>query len=326
MTQNEIASKMGMSPSWIRLKFKKLGIMARHSHRIFHLDEHFFDKIDTHEKAYWLGFLLADGNIDKSNYSIRIGLQWRDAEHLKKLRRTIKYGGSVKHYKFIQNNKIREKAHLGLASKYLCNSLAKIGWHEFKKYGKTSILEKVEHKVSISLIRGLIDGDGSIGNGVDTRRNNYAFLHFTDLHKNVVEWFVQWMSKHFQIPKMKVRANNSAWAVRYGSIKQLQIILPEIYAVEPWLRRKKEKVRNITSIQISDKYEVGKNLPTAKLVKINNITDTYAGWCRRTGIHKNLLRSRLKHKWELHKALTTPANPKFNRYRYSSDSSSSNAS
>lgn len=31
------------------------------------LNEHFFDVIDTEEKAYWLGFIFADGYVAKDN-------------------------------------------------------------------------------------------------------------------------------------------------------------------------------------------------------------------------------------------------------------------
>ena len=47
---------------------------------------HFFDIIDTEEKAYWLGFLFADGAVTqyKHSYDIELSLQIGDKEHVEK--------------------------------------------------------------------------------------------------------------------------------------------------------------------------------------------------------------------------------------------------
>lgn len=36
------------------------------------LNEHFFDVIDTEEKAYWLGFIFADGYVAKDRPTFAI--------------------------------------------------------------------------------------------------------------------------------------------------------------------------------------------------------------------------------------------------------------
>ena len=48
------------------------------------IDETVFDTIDTEEKAYWLGFLYADGNINSKEYKLEINLCANDWQHLKK--------------------------------------------------------------------------------------------------------------------------------------------------------------------------------------------------------------------------------------------------
>jgi hypothetical protein len=50
--------------------------------RRYALDESFFNCIDTEDKAYWLGFLTADGLIGDD--FVRIDLQLRDIDHLHK--------------------------------------------------------------------------------------------------------------------------------------------------------------------------------------------------------------------------------------------------
>jgi len=46
------------------------------------MDEHIFDNIDTPEKAYWLGFIAADGNINNRGTSLNITVQQKDSNIL----------------------------------------------------------------------------------------------------------------------------------------------------------------------------------------------------------------------------------------------------
>jgi hypothetical protein len=49
-------------------------------------NEHYFDEVDSEAKAYWLGFIFADGcvlwNERTRNYALQVGLQGRDVDHL----------------------------------------------------------------------------------------------------------------------------------------------------------------------------------------------------------------------------------------------------
>ena len=46
------------------------------------LNEHFFDVIDTEEKAYWLGFIFADGYVAKDRPTFAMNLQYSDINHM----------------------------------------------------------------------------------------------------------------------------------------------------------------------------------------------------------------------------------------------------
>ena len=47
---------------------------------------HNFETIDTEEKAYWLGFLYADGSVSSNEDKIELGLAEQDMHHIEKFR------------------------------------------------------------------------------------------------------------------------------------------------------------------------------------------------------------------------------------------------
>lgn len=65
-----------------------------------------FENIDTEEKAYWLGFLYADGCVGSAEDKIELGLAEQDFHHIEKFRdfiginNKISYRPSTKSYRY----------------------------------------------------------------------------------------------------------------------------------------------------------------------------------------------------------------------------------
>lgn len=81
-----IGSALGFGKSTILRVLESHGITRRdrsEARRRYTCDDHFFDVIDSELKAYWLGFIAADGCV--TGNSLSVGLQARDREHLERL-------------------------------------------------------------------------------------------------------------------------------------------------------------------------------------------------------------------------------------------------
>jgi hypothetical protein len=146
-------------------RFKKDGLNVRKGFsyaRKYSLDEHYFDIIDTEEKAYILGFIYADGNNLYCTNRISIKLSIVDEEILKKMS-NIFFGEEILKYNFRTNNsgKIFEYVSLNLFSKHMSRHLATLGVVEAKSH-KIIFPEWLDKSLYRHFIRGLIDGDGWI--------------------------------------------------------------------------------------------------------------------------------------------------------------------
>lgn len=87
-TYKEISEYLGRSKCAVDLKISQLGLKKS----IYTFQHNYFHTIDTEEKAYWLGFISADGNVrfDKGeNYQLVIKLAATDGNHLKKFNKSI---------------------------------------------------------------------------------------------------------------------------------------------------------------------------------------------------------------------------------------------
>ena len=75
-----------MSRSRLSKKFKTEGIEIIHPQNYTKFNDTIFESIDTEEKAYWLGFLYADGSISSTNNTIELSLKSSDINHLIKFK------------------------------------------------------------------------------------------------------------------------------------------------------------------------------------------------------------------------------------------------
>ena len=132
--------------------------------RKYYHNEHYFDNIDTEEKAYWLGFIYADGFIESKrkmcSQKFGICLSVKDKTHLEKFKAAIKSNNPI--YDYIGSGYNRN----GIFSKILLCS--DITVNALKKHGvienKTLIVKfpNIDQNLVNHFIRGYFDGDGSI--------------------------------------------------------------------------------------------------------------------------------------------------------------------
>lgn len=120
------------------------------------INERIFQNIDNEEKAYWLGFLYADGSISKGNRNdIELSLCLNDIHHLEKFKAFIGFGGKL----IIDDFRCR----ISFKNKNMKKDLMNKGCVPQKSLTiKFPSYDIVPKELIRHFIRGYFDGDGSI--------------------------------------------------------------------------------------------------------------------------------------------------------------------
>lgn len=147
---SDLAEKYHRTPGYISKILKANGVETRQRKYNFDLD--FFENIDNEQKAYWLGFIFADGNIDQDLYKLSIRLNKKDIEHLINFAEAIKHPGEL--------NVGEIFCTFAPNSKQLCFDLNKLGCIPHKSL--TICYPNMDQRFDKDFIRGYFDGDGSI--------------------------------------------------------------------------------------------------------------------------------------------------------------------
>nr|DAJ27760.1 MAG TPA: endonuclease [Crassvirales sp.] len=131
---------------------------------------HYFDEIDTEEKAYWLGFLYADGSVNTSDKTctkpnrLTINLSSKDRIILEKFAKSIESNLEIEDY--IPNGQTYSQnpmSRLCVNSTEFCSYLIEHGCIP----NKTFILKmpQLSNDLMRHFIRGFFDGDGCFESG-----------------------------------------------------------------------------------------------------------------------------------------------------------------
>lgn len=136
-------------------------------------NETIFDSIDTEEKAYWLGFIFADGYISSSKYTFEISLKGTDKHHLDKFNNFMQHEDQnhVKLSNIKLNGKIFERCRWSVTNKHLWKTLNNLGCTPQKsltlQFPNLNIFKT--KNLICHFIRGYFDGDGSFSRTINAR-------------------------------------------------------------------------------------------------------------------------------------------------------------
>ena len=184
----EISEKLGKSINSIRSKAHRMGLRNPcHS-----CDTDYFNAIDSSDKAYWVGFITADGYVVNSSehrdYELGIELSKCDAAHLKKFLDCIHSDSEVQ-FRKRQNfagygvDKEYEECLIRIYSKKMVESLAQYGIVQNKTYSLRNT--NVPQQYMWDYIRGYFDGDGSLSlSKVSTSRAVHSYPRISFVCKN----------------------------------------------------------------------------------------------------------------------------------------------
>ena len=169
----EIGKIMNTSGTTISKHLQKMGVKIKDLHKlrqIYSFNENYFKTIDDEHKAYWLGFIAADGCVLEPTYQVskrtgkiirkeqgalQIGLQEKDKAHLEKFQKDIKDTHKINF------SKKRKAYDIKILSNIICMDL-----QQYNIVPRKSLVlefpDNIREDLLRHFIRGYFDGDGSI--------------------------------------------------------------------------------------------------------------------------------------------------------------------
>ena len=205
----------------------------------FPINSNIFTKIDTPEKAYWLGFMYADGTVASNKNGVSLELQLSDKEHVEKFRKFIQWEGVVRTDHF--------RARLCVQDKTIREDLIRLGCVPRKSLIlKFPINEQVSDKYVYHFIRGYVDGDGSIHIskpvGTNGTRNIIVQVLGTKEFLSTLLYKMQ-VTRTIRQENIKKYPDSNCYSFEISGIKACKF-LSKLFkdADDNFLARKKEKV------------------------------------------------------------------------------------
>lgn len=244
-SQKETGLKFGCCQANVGRILKKYGIKFKKSRcnmSKLSLNVEYFKDIDDEKKAYWLGFICADGYILGER---KLSISVKDLEILEKFKKDINSEHKISTISNFdtRTHKVYSKYCLQIGNEIFVKYLTKWVTHN-----KTDILEfpEIEEKYYSYFIAGLFDGDGSVC--IKKLKTKYTLATSLISTKEVLDYIQNLFLKKFNITPKKLRRvtenKNNVWVVYWGITDSFYILnyiycdSPEIYLSRKYNRFK----------------------------------------------------------------------------------------
>jgi hypothetical protein len=164
----ETADALGHNVSWVFLRMKRAGIQSRDTHEsksTYSINDDYFCKIDSHEKAQIYGFIRADGCLhfatDQDSIRLEFGLHNQDIDYLRWMKKCFGYTGPIHEYK-VKAPCHSTHAHLCISNYTFTTNLNRLGLKPRKSLVDIfPSFDEVPEEFLSSFICGFFEGDGT---------------------------------------------------------------------------------------------------------------------------------------------------------------------
>ena len=156
-TTYQIEAELGIAAETVQRWMRKAGIIRHRGPQSKVQNENFFETIDNEEKAYYLGWLMADANLSITNgqYSLKIHIGNKDSCVIEQFLRDI----NASYIPYNKTNKEGyESVYISITSIQMCKDLMNYGIQPRKSGNE--IFPEIPLELEKHFIRGYFDGDG----------------------------------------------------------------------------------------------------------------------------------------------------------------------
>ena len=220
ITLNSLASKYNISPSTISKNLKKMGVIIRSGNAKFNCNENYFSVIDSADKAYFLGLMGADGQVQGSK--MRIDLNSDDIHILESFKLYLESEHQIHTYQ--TNNTTRPYSRLVIGSEKLCKDLAKYNIIPNKTFIFT--FPNIPSEYYFHFIRGYFDGDGCLTRTKSTNKYLMSILGTKELLQKIQSILGL---EHITLIQRFPERNNNNYTLQICGNQQIIKLLNMIY-------------------------------------------------------------------------------------------------
>lgn len=237
---NYITKKLGISSSRFSNYLKDNGIEVKQMRHKIYFKNDTFNKINTEEKAYWLGFLYADGNVRSGDRSgMEIGLSKKDVNHLYKFRDFLESAHKIS----FRKNKLGESCRISISDAQMHSDLINLGCTPRKSLTlKFPTYNQVPKHLHRHFIRGYFDGDGGI---TITEKTTSINILGTKEFLEGIKKYVKTLENKKLYPMRYDEKNKNTFRIQFEGKKDIKCFLEYLYKdSQIYLDRKYEKYIN----------------------------------------------------------------------------------
>jgi hypothetical protein len=247
-TEKEISVKFDISLRQYYNLLKLNNVERKNKVVRYNFDEDYFESIDTEDKAYFLGFIVADGSVNSISNVIQI--TQKEPDILYEFKKYIKYEGDL------IKSKTRDVFDIKISSSKMKSDLLKLGISPNKTMSVSYPL--IPENLQSHFMRGVFDGDGCISIHHDRRDNSdRGQVNICSGSFDFIKEYVDNMVKYCGVKKNNIRQpKGTYYVIDWGGLSDVESVYEFLYKeANIFLKRKKETYDKVMSInKTKNKY------------------------------------------------------------------------